>query len=112
MIPERAAAYVLAVVCVFQLLHPSRMINAQGWRRVDIRIGRLRVQATNYADSICFEGWAGKKEEGPCSLEGATLILRDRPSGLKKLSICMSDSGCMTAWLDKTLHGWSVSKDR
>jgi hypothetical protein len=112
MIPERAAAYVLAVVCVFQALHPSRMINAQGWRSIDIRIGRLRVQATNYADSVCFEGLAGKKEEGLCSLERPILILRARPRDLKSLSICMTDSGCMTAWLDETLHGWSVSKDR
>jgi hypothetical protein len=22
----------------------------------------------------------------------------------------MSDNGCMTAWLDETSHGWSISK--
>ena len=28
----------------------------------------------------------------------------------KRLRICMGDSGCMTAWLDDTSHGWSISK--
>ena len=113
MIPERAAAYVLAVVCAFLALHPSRGINAQGWRSIDIRIGRLSVQATNNADSVCSERLVGKKEEGLCSSKRAILLLHGGPTDLKTLSICIGDSGCMTAWLDGSqTAGWSPKTDR
>jgi hypothetical protein len=112
MIPERAAAYVLAVVCVFQALRPSTMINAQYWRSIDIRIGWLRVQARNCSDSAYFDGLAGKKDESSCSSEGRISLLHIRPSHHRRLTICMSDTGCMTAWLDGISHVWPISKDR
>jgi hypothetical protein len=112
MIPERAAAYVLAVVCAFQALHPSRRINAQGWRSIDIRIGRLSVQATNNTDSVCSEKLAGKEEVGSCSSKRAILRLHEGPTDLKTLSICIRHSGCITAWLDGSqMAGWSPKTD-
>jgi hypothetical protein len=112
MILERAAAYVLAVVCVFQAVHPSWTIRPQCWRSVDLQMGWLRLQARNGADSVCFEGGAGKKVERACSSEGRIALLPNRPRNLKRLMICMTDSGCMTTWLDGTSYGWSISKDK
>ena len=84
MIPERSAAYVLAVVCIFQALRPSRMIHPQGWRSVDIRIGRLRLRATNYAASVCFEGLTGEKEEEICSSEKSICIKKFKKADAEK----------------------------
>jgi hypothetical protein len=113
MIPERAAAYALAVVCAFQAIHPSRRINAQGWRSIDIRIGRLSVQATNNADSACSGRLVEKKEEGFCSSKRSILLLHGGPTDLKILNICIRDSGCMTAWLDGSqMAGLSRKTDR
>ena len=106
MILERAAAYVLAVVCIFQAVSPSWTIRPQCWRSVDLRIGRLRMQANNGADSVCFEG----RPAGACPSQRPISLLRGRQRDLKRLRICMSDSGCMTAWLDETSHGWSISR--
>ena len=106
MILERGAAYLLAVVCLFQALHPSRMIRPQSWRSIDVRIGGLRVQATNGTDSICFERPTGEREESICSAERRISLLHSRPSHPKRLRICMNDRGCITVWLD----GWSISK--
>jgi hypothetical protein len=106
MILERAAAYVLAVVCILQAVCPSRTIRPQYWRSIDLRIGRLRMQARNGADSVCFE----RPPAGACSPERPISLLRVRQRDLTKLRICMSESGCMTAWLDETSHGWSISK--
>jgi hypothetical protein len=113
MIPERAAVYVLAVVCVFfQALRPSRMISAQHWRSVDVRIGWLRVQARNCADSVYFEQSIQGRDEAPCLSEGRISLLRSQPSHHRRLSICMNDGGCMTAWMHETAHDWSMFKDR
>lgn len=112
MILERSAAYVLAVVCLFQALRPSWTITSQCWRSIDIRIGWLRVHAWNDGDSVCFEGLAGEKEQGVSSSESRISPLRGRLRDPKRLRICVSDSGCMTAWLDGTSHCWSISKDR
>lgn len=106
MILERAAPYVLAVVCIFQAIHPSWTIRPQSWRSIDLRIGRLRMQARNGAYSVCFE----RRPAGACSSERPILLLRGGQRDLKRLRICMSDSGCITAWLDETSHGWSISK--
>lgn len=107
MILERAAAYVLAVVCLFQAAPPSWTTRPQ-WRSIDLRIGWLRMQASNDADSVCFEG----QPAGACPSERPISLLRGRQRDLKGLRICMSDSECMTAWLDETSRGWSISKGR
>jgi hypothetical protein len=106
MILERAAAYVLAVVCIFQAVSPSWTIRPQCWRSVDLRIGRLRMQASNAADSVCPE----RRQARAWSSERPISLLRGRQRDLERLSICVGDSGCMTAWLDETSHGWSISK--
>lgn len=106
MILERAAAYVLAAVCVFQAVRPSWTITPQTWRSIDLRIGWLRMQARNGDDSVCFEG----RPAGACSSERPISLPRGRRRNLKRLRICVSDSECVTAWLDETSHGWSISK--
>jgi hypothetical protein len=106
MILERAAAYVLAVVCVFQAVRPSWTIKPQCWRSIDLRIGWLRMQARNRADSVCFE----RQPAGACPSERPISLLRGSQRDLKRLRICMSDSDCMTAWIDETSHAWSISK--
>ena len=112
MILERTAAYVLAVVCVFQAYRPSWTIRPQCWRSIDVRMGWLRVQGWSGADSVCSEGATGEREEAACSSGRRISLLQNRPRDLKRLMICMSDSGCMTAWLDGTSYGWSLFKDR
>ena len=110
MILERAAAYVLAVACIFQALHPSWAIRPPCWQNIDIQMRWLRVHAINGADLVCFDGVAGKKEAAGCSSKRRIPQLPKRPRNLKGLSICMAHSGCMTTWLDENSHGWSVSK--
>ncbi len=105
MIAERAAAYLLALVCVFQALHPSR-ISPQSWQSIDLRIGWLRMQARNGADPLCFEGWPG----GACSSQRPISLPPGRQRNLKGLRICMTKCGCMTAWMDRSSHEWSISK--
>jgi len=112
MILERAAAYVLAVVFLFQPLRPSWTITSQCWRSINIHIGWLRVQARNGVNSVCFEQLAGEKEQRASSSERRTLMRRDRVRDFKRLRICLDDSGCMTAWWDGISHWWSVSNDR
>ena len=105
MILERAAAYVLALVCIFQAVLPSWAIRPQCWRSIDLRIGSLRIQARN-PDSDFF----ARRPARAGSSERPISLLRGRQSDLKRLRICMVDSGCMTAWVDDTSHGWSISK--
>ena len=94
MILERTAAYVLAVVCVFQTLLPSWTIKPHCCWSIDVQIGRLRMQARNEADSATRmplrHSW--QKES-------------------KRLMICINDSDCLTAWLDGASHAWMISKD-
>jgi hypothetical protein len=112
MILERAAMYVLAIVFAFQAASPSWTITSQCWRSIDVRIGWLRVQASNCVHSICFEAPAGEKEEGVFSSQRRISLLRGRPRDPERLRICLNDSGCMTAWLDGISHCWSISSDR
>lgn len=94
MIFERAAASVLVVACLLQAFRPSRMITSQSWRSIDIRIGWFQVQATNGADSVRPAGYFSARTH-------ISLVL-DRRTDIKRLRICMSDGGCMTARLDAT----------
>jgi hypothetical protein len=110
MIVERTAAYVLAVGCVFQTLHPSLTIKPHCWRSIDLEIGSLRVQARNDADSVCFEGLAA--EQKACAWATRMPPLHSRPKEPKMLRICINDSGCITTWLDGTSHAWLISKDK
>lgn len=112
MILERAAAYVLAVVFLFQPLRPSWTITSQCWRSIDIRLGWLRVQARDSVDSVCFERLAGEKELGASSSERRTSLRCSRLKDPKRLRICLGDSGCMTASWDGISHWWSISNDR
>jgi hypothetical protein len=105
MILERAAAYVLAVVCVFQAVRPSWTTRPQ-WRNIDLRIGWLQMEARNGADSICFE----RQPSRACPSDMSISPLRGGQRDLKRLKICMNDGECMTVWLDETPHGWSISK--
>jgi hypothetical protein len=65
------------------------------------------MQARNDADSVCFE----RQPAGACPSERPISLLRGRQRDLKGLRICMSDRECMTAWLDETPRGWSISKN-
>jgi hypothetical protein len=94
MIFERAAAYLLAVACVFQMLAPSGAIKPHYWRSIDVQIGWLRIQERNEADSATW-----------------TLLLHSWENEPKRLKICRDDSGCLTAWLNGTSHAWMISKD-
>jgi hypothetical protein len=93
MILERTAAYVLAIAGVFQTLLPSWTIKPHCWRSIDVQIGRLHMQARNEADSSTrmplLHGWKGPQ----------------------RLEICINDSDCITAWLDRASHAWIISKD-
>jgi hypothetical protein len=100
---ERTAAYVLAAVCVFQTLHPSRATKPHCWRSIDLQIGRLRVQARNNAGSVCFEGLAPAQRMP---------LLHSWQKESKKLRICINDSTCMTAWVDGTSHAWLISEGK
>jgi hypothetical protein len=110
MIAERAAAYVLAVVCVFQTLHPSGRIKPHYLRNLDVQIGRLRVQATCNGDSTGFANRiAGQKSSAsPAPMP----LLHSWGKPAKRLRICIDDSGCLTAWLDGTSQTWLISRDR
>ena len=92
MILERTAAYVLAIVCVFQSLLPSWTFKANRWRSIDVQIGRLHMQARNDADS-------------------ATRMPRSWRKEPKRLTVCINDGDCITAWLDEASHAWMISKD-
>ena len=107
MILERAAAYVLALVCIFQAVLPSWTIRPQCWRSIDLRIGSLRIQGRKHLDSDFF---ARRPAAGAGRSERPISLLSGRQRNLKRLRICNGDSGCMTAWLDDTSHGWSISK--
>jgi hypothetical protein len=100
MISERTAAYVLAVVCFFQTLHPSWTIKAHCRRSIDVQIGWLRVQARNNAASDCYQESGG---------EQIPHIWEKEP---RRLKICIHDRGCLTAWSDGTAHAWLLSKDK
>ena len=103
MVLERTAAYVLAAACVLQTLYPSLAAKPHRWRSVDVQIGSLRVQARNNAGSICFEGLAPA-----CRMP----LLHSGQKESKKLRICIDDSGCMTAWVDGSSHGWLISEGK
>jgi|SRR5215469_16065158 len=94
MILERTAAYVLVIVCVFQSLLPSWTIKPHRWRSIDLQIGRLRVQARDDADSAARMPLLGSWQKEP-----------------KRLQICISDKGCITAWLDRASYAWMISAD-
>lgn len=109
MIVERAAACVLVVVCVLQMLRPSRTIKPRHWQSIDVRVGRLRVQARNDADSIRF-GELGSEQKAFTSAARMPLLhsWQKEPKGLR---ICIYNSSCITAWSDETSHAWFVSTD-
>jgi hypothetical protein len=94
MILEQTAAYVLVVVCVFQTLLPSWTITPHCWRSIDVQIGRLRMQARDDADSAT-----------------RMPLLRSWQKEPKRLQICINDSGCITAWLDRASYAWIISTD-
>jgi hypothetical protein len=104
MILERTAAYVLAVACVFQMLRPSWNVKPYCWRSIDVQIERLRVQARNDADSVCFEELAA--EQRTCASATRTPLLHSWQKEPKRLKICINGSGCITAWLDATSDAW------
>ena len=106
MFVERAAAYLLVVVCVFQMLRPSRTLKPHYWRSIDVRIGQLHVQARNDADPIGFEELAAEQK--------ATRMpqLRSWHKEPKGLRICINDSSCITAWSDETSHACFISKNK
>ena len=94
MIFERTAAYVLVVLCVFQTLLPSWTIKAHHWRSIDVQIGRLRMQARNDADSATRMPLLRRWQKEP-----------------KRVTICINDGDCITAWLDGASHAWMVFND-
>jgi hypothetical protein len=110
MILERAAAYVLALACIFQTLHPSWFIKLDCWQTIDVRIGRFRVDLRNDDSSVCFEKRSA--EQKACTTTTRMPPVHGWPKSPKRLTICMSDNGCMTAWMDGTLYAWSISKSR
>jgi hypothetical protein len=110
MIVERTAAYLLAVACVFQMLHPSGTIKSHHWRSIDVQIGWLRVQAGNAADSVCFEELVA--EQKACPSATRTPLPHSWQKEPKTLNICINDSGCITAWLDGTTDAWLISRDK
>jgi hypothetical protein len=110
MIVERAAAYVLAFACILQALHPSGTIKPHGVRNIDLQIGRLRVQARNGAGSISFAERATAQNSSASS--HAMPLIHSWGKESERLRICINDSGCLTAWLDRTSHAWSISRDR
>jgi hypothetical protein len=109
MILERTAAYILAIVCVFQTLLPSWTIKPHCWRSIDVQIGRLRVQARNDAASACFDELA--VEQKARASAARMPLLRSRPEEPKRLKICMNDGNCLTAWLDGSSHAWVIFND-
>ena len=110
MIVERAAAYLLAVACVFQMLQPSGTIKPHYWRSIDVQIGWLSLQARNNADSVCFEELAD--EQKACTSATRMPLLHSWPKVPKTLMICINDSGCITAWSDETSHAWFISRNK
>jgi hypothetical protein len=100
MILERIAAYVLAVVCIFQALRPSLVITPQCCRSIDIRIGWLRVRADNQPNPIFFGEQVGKKQGMWSSEEQKISLLRGGLRTSKSLRLYRSDSGWMMIWLD------------
>lgn len=93
MILERTAAYVLAVVCVFQTLLPSWTIRPLRWRSIDVQLGRLHLEARNEANSATRMPLLHRGLKEP-----------------KSLTICINDGDCITAWLDGTSHAWMISR--
>src|ERR1700744_348208 len=109
MVPDRMAAYVLAVACVFQTL-PHGAPQTRCWRNVDLRIGRFRVQAKAGVDSVCFEG--SGSAQGVCASPQHIPLLHTPQNEPRRLKVCVNDSSCMTAWIDPASHAWLISKDR
>ena len=105
MIAERAATCLLALVCVFQALSPLP-ISPQSWQSIDLRIGWFRMQAKNGADSLCFRASPG----GACSSQRSISLPPVRQRDLEGLSICITKCDCMTAWVDRSSHEWSISR--
>jgi hypothetical protein len=105
MILERTAAYVLAVACVFQTLHPSGTIRPHGRRSIDVQIGRLRVKARNDAH------WLYVEERAPGQADCAPRpLLHGWQKQARRLKICINDGSCLTAWSDGTSHVWLLSR--
>jgi hypothetical protein len=105
MILERTAAYVLAVVCVFQTLCPSVTIRPEFCRSIDIQIGRLRMQANNEAAAFYFDGPARKGGQNVWLLEKRKISMSHGQSrDPKRLSISVGDSGWLLVWLDWDSH--------
>ena len=72
-------------------------------------------RSTNWAASDAGEerrlfGLLRKAASRSLLIGEANIAVRGGQRDLKRLRICMSDSGCITAWLDETSHGWSISK--
>jgi hypothetical protein len=109
MILERTAAYVLAVACVFQTLHPSGTIHPHGRRSIDVHIGRLRVQARNDASWLYIEEWA--PEQKAC-MPATRPLLHSWQKQARRVKICINDSSCLTAWSDGTSHVWLISRNK
>jgi hypothetical protein len=110
MILERTAAYVLAVACVFQSLHPSWTIKPHRLRSIDVQIGPLRVQARNGTRSMCYA--EPEAEQKSCASTTRLPLLPGWQKQLVRLKICINDSNCLTAWSDGTSHAWLISRDR
>jgi hypothetical protein len=109
MILERTAAYILAVACVLQTLLPSWTIKPHCWRSIDVQIGRLRMQASNEPDSTCFDELAS--EQKACASATRMPPPHSWQNEPDRLTICINDSDCITAWLDGASHAWVISKD-
>ena len=110
MIVERAAAYVLVVACVFQMLHPSATIKPHYWRSIDVQIGWLCVHARNDTDLVRFEELA--PEQKVCASATRMPLLHSWQKEPKGLRICINGSSCITAWADETSHAWFISRDK
>jgi hypothetical protein len=108
MILERTAAYVLAVVCIFQALSPSWTIKPHGLRSIDVQIGRLRVQAKHNIGSVSFAEPAA--EQKSCASTTRMPLLPGWQKQSKRLKICIDDSACLTAWLDGSSHALLISR--
>jgi hypothetical protein len=106
MILERTAAYVLAVACVFQTLRPSWTSKPHTLHRIDVQIGRLRVQARNDTASFSFAA-----EQKSCASIALMPLLPSWQKRPKRLKICINNSTCLTAWLDRTSYAWLIPRD-
>jgi hypothetical protein len=110
MILERAAVYVLVVVCMFQSFRPARMSRSQSWKSIDLRIGCLRVQASTCTNLVQLKGRSDGNYEGLPSDQTRILPLNCEERRGKRLKICVTGADCIAAWLDEGSDSWSISR--